>query len=231
MGYTICASYDGRPVSALLDPTALSSVVSSQFALTSNIARTISFTNGTTSLYACGPIRIPTPSGWYNSRFQMEIAYVRDHDVVLGGDWFRATAASLGSGFVNDPDPGMSLPITGHTWESSPFALRDCRAADVSGSAADPSAFSSDDGSKASSSRGLGSMNVASANAEHNIAYAVSVISPVIAGQGIFDPEAQPLLVQTVCTSHGVPVAELPIMQRALLVHMLSGVHMPTRLP
>lgn len=97
--------------------------MSSAFALAANVPRIISMENGATRLSASGPIRVPTPSGWFVSRVPMRIAYVRDHDVVLGADWFAGTRSEPGTLSVRDAIPGLPLQ-DGYEWIPSPFANR-----------------------------------------------------------------------------------------------------------
>lgn len=118
---TICASYDGLPVSVLLDSSAPQSLMSSQFALSSNIPRSVSMDGGVAHLWARGPLRVSSPSGWFVSSFPLLIAYVRDHDIVLGRDWLLGTGAHVEGSCICDPVDGAFLFAEGHQWERSPF--------------------------------------------------------------------------------------------------------------
>ncbi|KAH9851808.1 hypothetical protein C2E23DRAFT_224940 [Lenzites betulinus] len=224
---SLCASYDGRPVSVLLDPSSKQSLLSSQFALTSNVPRTISFQSGAAELWARGPIRIPTSSGWFDSRLPLLISYVQNHDVVLGHDWFAGTHAVVDNAFVRDPSE-PSVPLSdGHSWTVSPFLPDGHHLSDtlpITGGTAVESVLSPDGGSEASSSRGPGSIQqVARAEMPYNIAYAVSVIVPVLESQSVFRPQAPVEFVRSMCASHGIVHNDVGELQRVLLLHILSG--------
>ncbi|KAH9852984.1 hypothetical protein C2E23DRAFT_895007 [Lenzites betulinus] len=172
---TLCGSFDGHPVSVTVNPSLPQSLLSSQFALVANIPRTVSFGTGVIELSAQGPLRLPTPSGWYESRQRFLVAYVREHDVVLGSDWLRATQASVQTStqasYLNDPHVPSGTMADGHAWVPSPSVVSDrFPLPRYTDDAAVASASTPDDGCKASSSHGLGSnMRVARADVPYNM--------------------------------------------------------------
>ncbi|KAJ3009702.1 hypothetical protein NUW54_g2705 [Trametes sanguinea] len=226
MTLSVTGSYDGKPVSVLLDSGQESSMISSRFALTANIPRTVTYEGRSISLWGSGPIRIPTVSGWYTSRFKMPITYVKEHDIVLGADWFRASGVQTGSCFVRDPVSGDHVFPDGHEWEPSPLAVRVVNrpALHSPGEGSVLPLPSSDDRSRDSSSHGLGSnAQVAATGSPHNVAYAVSVLVPTSMGQNVFHGDASPAFVRSMCVSHNVEGNDLRAMQVSLFLHIVTG--------
>ncbi len=117
---TVAGSCSGYPASILLDSSTPLSLVSTKFVLAHNIPRVISFDDaGRPSFSTSAPVAVPTASGWYSSRFCMNIDYCRDNDVVLGNDWFSASQATLAGLVVSDPTASPS-PDAGVEWIISP---------------------------------------------------------------------------------------------------------------
>ncbi|TFK87006.1 hypothetical protein K466DRAFT_131508 [Polyporus arcularius HHB13444] len=226
---TFTGTFAGIPASIVIDSSSPTSYVSSSFVLSQNVPRAISFTNGVSSFTSRGPLVLPTPGGWYRSNSELPVQYLRSYDVLLGTDWIAACGPRLQGSYLLDPLNTVALP-SWCTWERSPLGSPYVPVADASTSTS--SASSADDRSSVSSSRGLGSNNVAGSSrgsasvipsAFGNICPGASVVlaRPPL---GAFHPNASRTSVLSVALSHGIPVVDdIVTMQRSLLGHLLSG--------
>ncbi|KAH9851864.1 hypothetical protein C2E23DRAFT_827965 [Lenzites betulinus] len=78
----------GVAAAIVIDSTLQTSTVSTSFALSHGLPRTVQHDeNARIKITTQGPIDTPTPSGWLTCSLPMRIGFVRMYDVVLGQDW------------------------------------------------------------------------------------------------------------------------------------------------
>lgn len=112
--------YDNIPASILLDPTTDASHLSLAFTVAHALPRTVRIARGSVAVQtATGPVFVHTRTGRYASAFSIPVTSFSEYDVILGKDWFLATACRMHDGLVLDPMPGSVLAL-GHSWSSSP---------------------------------------------------------------------------------------------------------------
>ena len=80
----LAGSIDGRPVSVLIGPAAMQSLISTSFVFSHSLPRTL-FPDGTIMALLC-PVVLPTPQDWYMLRVNLLVVYLSPHDIVLGQD-------------------------------------------------------------------------------------------------------------------------------------------------
>ncbi|KAI0708657.1 hypothetical protein C8Q76DRAFT_627574, partial [Earliella scabrosa] len=113
---SLYGSYDGRPVSVLIDPLSPYSRLSTSFVLSQNVPRSLSQDGPLATVSSSCQLALPTTTGWYRSCSRLPVEYVRGHDVVLGGDWFNVVSPVTACGVLLDPPVNRPYPIGFH-WE------------------------------------------------------------------------------------------------------------------
>ncbi|KAI0720800.1 hypothetical protein C8T65DRAFT_632850 [Cerioporus squamosus] len=205
---SIAGSCSGNAALILLDPSASQSRMSSKYALTYNIPRTVSFDSGHVVLHTFAPVVTPTPSGWYTSSLPLVVDYVRDYDIVLGRDWFQHTRPVLSGGVLCDPGPHGIPSSSVVNWERSPVLQGLFSSLPPDTDFAGDSLSADDRTCASSSSHSLGSsLQVAGASRwDRNVLYAISYL-------------------QAICLAHGIVDAagDVALLQYQFLTHVMSG--------
>lgn len=102
------------PAALAIDHTQACSVVSTRFVVAHNLPCICM--GSPVRVETSSVVRVPSPSGWFSSSFQVAVEYVAEYDVILGGDWCSAVGY-CGGQVVPDP----SGPLTGSVaWTRSP---------------------------------------------------------------------------------------------------------------
>src|ERR1700691_5075452 len=89
---TICltGTYIEFPAQIIIDPTVQESVLSTQFACSHNVPRTVVTVQGVAHVSASGPVVVPTGGGWFYSHLPFKILDLTRCDVVLGTNLLAA---------------------------------------------------------------------------------------------------------------------------------------------
>ncbi len=237
---SLTGSYLNFTVSILLDDHLPSSSISTNFALATNIPRTIHSHGSNIICTGSGPLYVPTVHGWFVSNVSIPVEYVRGFDIVLGRDWFDLTSAAVTTYGVLDP----SLPMHQRGIEWVPFTSAQVHG-ESSVSSSPPSLLlplvltiyvgplasmpdpSADDQSVVSSLPVVGGSSLTTSvptSMVVGVRLAGGLFLPSVLNTSLFIPGVDNVLLHNWCESHGLSREEsVPVLQRAFLDHLLSG--------